>query len=506
MTELSTLIKGLTTSELKAIKNSFCTQKIKRPDGLLMERLFDCLSTPGNTLTDEELSGILYKTSKNPALTKLQSRLYQHVLEVLASDEVLYDENIIDPTDRRIIRLRKKMVQYRVLYRRKTRTDLSVTNLLLNEIIKEAKEIEQYDVLTEALLFKKYSIMFREGIDEVQKLQEQLELSNFSFIAVITANDYYFNLISNIELKQKHNQEQILQMLRTAIVELEGYIKKTNSATIKYFCNLMKLDELQRTNKHSNTIDICLDVINLLKKHSFLFRQERMGYIHDDISLCQVYRGEFDEAIKSAKKAQGFYSPESISYLISQQQEFYACFYGKKFKEALSLIEKMLTFPKINAGEFRHDKYLFLKACTLFKLGEYKKTLAICNEAMELTLDKGRWDTGIRFIKIMCFIELNMHDQAYDAIEALRKLNTRNKEKELFSSRDELIYKALHEYGHSGFEPVASTKLQNLLEQLSAKSGTNAWNYYTHEPVPVHEFIASKVRKRKKDLVDSIAA
>jgi tetratricopeptide (TPR) repeat protein len=496
MIELFSLVNGLNAEEAKAIKSSFKKVNTDEECPYLEELFLMIFSAKGKSLTDTELCIALYGREKLSAVAKLKSRLFQYLLEVISSDSFLSKEQLFDTSDKQIIRIRKKMLQFRVLYRKKNKVDPSVLYHLLSEIIKEAKEYEQYDILVEALSFKKSMLMIRRGVAEIRQIDKQIEYYQYSYKALLRTADFYSEIIANQELLQETNPERLKELLREAISEMEGYISATDSASIKYFCKQLQLAELFRENKHFNSIDICLDILNILNKHKHLYRSERLGVVYNNISICHVYKNSIDDSIASAQKAQEYYSPGSFNMMISRQQEFLACFYGSSYNRAHVIITDLLKFPVMNSGEFRHDKYLLFEASTLFKLGEHRRALIVSNQALEVSKDKGRWDLGARYLRLMSMIELQQHDPAYSAIEALRKTIRRN-EKEGISLRDELIYRAFNEFASTGFSTVPTTKLIEIIQELSEAGSANSWNYYTHELIPVHKWIESKILAQK---------
>ncbi|MCW3104327.1 MAG: hypothetical protein JWO09_2767 [Bacteroidetes bacterium] len=495
MIELFSLIKSLNREELQVIKLNFRRTLPGDETINLAEKLFDfVLSHPG-TPTDEQLADALYSGNvKLSAMAKLKSRLFQYIVDAISSDATLNKESIFDESDRQELRIRKKMLQFRALYRKKNRSDFQVLIHVLSDIIKEAKEYELYDLLLEALNHKMLFCKLRKGFDDVVEIKKQIEHYTFAQNAIVKAHDYYTDLITNRAHIQKMNPAQMKILFRNAIDDIEGFIKVTNSSFMKYLCKMLHLDELQRENKHAATIDVCLDLISLLNEHKILYRDERMGNIYDNISHCQVFNNDLENAILSAKKAQEYYSQSTRSYIISREQEFYATFYSGGYRTAHAIIAGILEHPQNNVGGYRADKFLFLKACTLFKLGEYKAALNICSFTLEISKDKGRGDLGLRYLKILCLIELGDHDTAYSSIEAFRKSKSRSSGKDIILIRDELIFRALNEFAHDGFSRVPSPKLLELLNTLSAKDEEHSWKYYSHELIPIHSWILSKIK------------
>jgi tetratricopeptide (TPR) repeat protein len=496
MIELYSLVKSLNSEELQVIRTNFRRTFPGDETINLAEKLFDfILAARSETPTDEQLAEVIYgKSVKMSAIAKLKSRLFQYIVDTISSDTTLSRESIFDESDRQELRIRKKMLQFRALYRKRNMSDFLVLIHLLSEIIKEAKEYELYDLLLEALNHKMLICKLRKGFDEVIDIKKQIDHYTFAQNALVKTHEYYFDLITNKVHIQKINAIQVKILFRNAIEDIEGFIAITNSAFMKYLCKMLQLDELQREGKHGATIDVCLDLISLLKRNKILYRDERMGNIYDNISQCQVYNHDHADAVLSAKKAQEFYSQHTRSFVISKEQEFYATFYSGSYRTAHAIIAGILEHPQINVGEYRSDKFVFLKACTLFKLGEYKAALNICSLALEITKDKGRGDLGLRYLKILCLVELEDHDTAYDSLEAFRKIKSRNSGKDIILLRDDLIFRALNEFAHDGFSRIPSPKLIELITTLSAKHEEHSWKYYSHELFPIHSWIQSKIK------------
>ncbi|MCW3071105.1 MAG: hypothetical protein JWO44_995 [Bacteroidetes bacterium] len=174
MVELFSLIRGLNGEECQLLKNSFRRYKGDSSSSL-MGKLFDTIRLrPGNSLSDLQLSQALYRKKKDVAVGKLKSRLFQHILETLGAESTLLKDDLFDLSDRQELRVRKKIYQFRVLYRKKNRADYVTLMHLLNEVIKEAKEYELYDVLLEALRHKMLILRLRKGFKEVVEIEKQI--------------------------------------------------------------------------------------------------------------------------------------------------------------------------------------------------------------------------------------------------------------------------------------------------------------------------------------------
>ncbi len=500
MTELHTLINGLKPEEINSVRYSFCKANKSEKEELAVEKLFDFLVTnQGKDANDKTISAYVYGSWKEEALKRLKSRLFSKILDTFTSDVFLFKEGLMDNLDKQVVRIRKKILQFRVLLRKKYGSDKTILFHLLNEILKEAREYEQYDVVSEALNLKKYITVLRKGgIGEMKDLNKQIEYYSQAHRAVNRAVDYYYQLLANQDLIKEYTSSEIDKMMTEATKQMDEDYKLTKSVTILYYKRHIQLAHLQWQRKHQATIDVCLDIINLLKKHKCIFRTERMGMIFGNISKCLVYTGDFNNAAKNAQKAQSYYSSKSLSYMIAKEQEFYALFYACQYERALSIVKELQDVSIVNSGEFRQARFAFFKACICFNRKEYKETLQICNQSLDISRDKNRWDLGTRYLRIMCLVELQLHDQAYAGVEALRKTIGRNSHKSELSSRDELIFKLLYEYARNSFIALDNDKINNLATDLSASNTEYAWNYYTHELIPFHKWMGLKIRNTTK--------
>jgi hypothetical protein len=486
--ELYSLIKNLGPEELQEINRSL---KEKGSENRLLGKLFSFLSsTSNNEIKDRELAQFLYGRYKPSAIPPLKSRLFRFILDTMICGKLIAREEY-DNNDRKMLRVRKKMLQFRALYRKKNKPDVIVLFHLLNEIISEAKEVEQYDVLVDALFFKKTMLKVRKGFSEVRIIEKEMTKYQYAYNALLVANDHYIDLVTNQDQIKEKGKGNILQSQRKAAREIKQTLEVVKSPTILYYYHLLKLDICIKSKQLNRAYALCLAIEKLLKKHPVLHRAERMGFVFDNMCEIQVYRKNFSKAIENARQAQKFYSRSTLSFLLSRQQEFLSNFYAGNYTRAYALIEEMLLFPLLNKGEFRHDKYLFFKACTLFKLNKFTEALSICNRALKINMDKGRWDMGIRYLRLMCLIE--MEDDAYNSVEALRKIISRLSRQKLISKRDQLIYRLFNEYALQAFGAGYGKKLIQTFAEIALP--VNTWSFYSHEPIPIDKWLKERLKR-----------
>lgn len=496
MSLISVFINKLIKPENSDLRNFVEKQLFYCQPNSKEKKLYDILTqAESDNLSDEELSLKIYNSKNNTAtLRVLRTRLFHKILDCLSREEFIGKDKDTDDVEKTSIRLRKKLIAYRIMLNQKNADLKEISDHLLNEIIDEAKKILAYPVLIEALTFKKYRINLRDGLENFNILQKQIENYLACYLASCKANDYYHTLIISQNFISILSKEEHINQLTFAITDLENEYAKTGAIDVLYFLSYLKLELVKYTKNYENAIDVCLEMINMMRNFPVLFKNERIGYIHDNLAQHQVYIGEYENAIDTIKEAQKYYKANSFALLISQEQEFYANFYAQKYTRAAELCDIMLQHPKSDTGEFRHDKIIYYSACTDFAIGNYNRALKKCSQSLEIRKDKAGWEVSLRILNIMCQIELGYIDGAMASIDALRKHLSRNKNKYPIRQRDELIYKALCEFEKTGFECYElNPRSEKILSTLSLPEGIYSWQIYSPELIPFQEWLEKRI-------------
>jgi hypothetical protein len=499
MSDITSFIHHLKKEE-QAQVTSFLTHFISRDEtGNKEKQLFELITqTDEAKLNDNYFSEKIYKTKAGPSYRKLKSRLFQHILDALVMDAYIGNKLIMGETDRQQIRLKKRLLQFRILLRTGHDRDLEMMRRFLNEIILESRAAELYDILVEALYFKKFVDGVMKNSASGSTLDDEINFYNACYSALQRATDYFLQLISERESVSRYSRSQFISHMRQAIAMIEEDVAKTHSVRIRYYLIRLQIALFQYLNDHPAAIMSCEELRELMNKHKIVYRPERMGFVHDNLCHCHVLMGHFNTAIKHAQDAQKHYRPGAFNHLISREQEFYALFYSANLKRALTISRELQAHPMLGQGEFRHGKMIYYTACIHFKQGHFKETLSIISQLPELSRDKARWEISLRFLKVMCLIELRDLKGASDVIESLRKHLERTNRKLSVHERDQLIFNFLREYEKSSFEfSSPGTKLLASFEKLAEEGKPASWHYFSHELIPFHLWIKGRLPSKK---------
>jgi tetratricopeptide (TPR) repeat protein len=423
-------------------------------------------------------------------LTHLKVHLYNKILESLIFDRYITNSLVFNEYDTAVLLLKKKLLEFKINLRSINHGKTDALKELLNTIINDAIEYEAYDTLIEALIAKKYFISIRQGQVEFDRINADIEFYSYCMNAVFYATDCYYKIIISNDLIKSLSGKELDKHIRSSIKKLESDLKKTKSQEINYYLHILLFAESERQKNFKKAIKQCNSLLELLKKSKVIYRRERIG--NALLNLCQfkTLTGDYPSAASDARKAKDYYPENSFNYYISIEQEFHAYFYDKEYPKAEICVNILRAHSLEDAGEFRKSKFIYYEICILFATGKFREALLLLNESLEIEKDKSRWNVSLRILHIQLFIELNKIDEAANSLESLRKYIERTGKNEEIKERDELIVKFLREIEKNGFQyDPSNAHAKQMLEELSDKKSAVAWEHYSPELLPFHEWV-----------------
>jgi tetratricopeptide (TPR) repeat protein len=490
-------IQGLSATEIRLVEeylNKAQTLFDSKEHGIMELKLFKFLiHNRKESITDEMLS--VHTGSKH--ISDLKNNLFQKVLEALIQDKYLINSDIFDLNDSVNFTLRKKLLVCKVSLRTTNSNKTETIQELLDDIVFKANEFELFDILVEALNTKKYFIGIRKGLKDFEAINEELKFAYYRYQCLISANDNYFKFILNGDFVKTLSKAEINNHLEASISQMQNDYKKTKSENINYFLHIMLFAHSEKKKDYEMAIKYCTKLLTIIKNSKAIFRNERVGFAHTNLSQYKTFLGRYSEALKDAKKSQQHYHEDSFNNAIAKELEFYINFYNEDYSAANKCLNALLSHSQIDTGQFRRSKYVYYRACVFFAEKEFKEALMLLNESLEIEKDKTRWNISLRILNIMIFIEMDKINEAFTSLEALRKYMERTGKTDEVSERDVLIVKLLRELEKDGFEMDPENKTTSkMLKQLSEKDSNTSWEYFSSELIPFHDWLGKKVKKK----------
>jgi hypothetical protein len=495
---LIALIKNLAPEELRVISGIFRHKDVQgKMEVLSQEARFFFLvrETPEEQLNDDYILSQLQLKKSSNAYARLKSRIFSKILDRMSAEDFLQNDELIESNERAEVRVQKKLMQVKILMGKTSKSDPANILHLVHEIIEEAKLYELYDSLVLAITYKKFILGFRQGYKEYSKIQKEIDHYRKLAKAKNDTNDFYYEFIINRDLISSLSKSELKKRLDEKVIELENSEYTTLSTRVQYFYKLFKLAQTQEQKRYSDSVDICLEILNLLDRSKAIAKQDRYGTIYLNLAHCQLYLRNFKQAAQTARAAQLYFGHKTTSYLKCKEQEFFATFYGEDHGRAIETLEILQKYNKQETGNIRADIYKFYEGCLAFDQGKFKESKRISNLALEILKDKPRWGLGVRYLKIMSLIELKEFEEARNAIESLRKLIERSKNTpQEIVGRDLHIYRAFHEFAMTDFSEEKNSLIY-ILKLLGNRESSHAWSMFTHEMIPVHKWMRRYLRE-----------
>jgi tetratricopeptide (TPR) repeat protein len=284
-------------------------------------------------------------------------------------------------------------------------------------------------------------------------------------------------------------EKELKEHVQKSIKQMGVDFKKTKAQEINYALHLLKIVFYEYQKDFKQSIVYCKKLLNMIRKSTILYSKDRIGFALVNLTQFNVFIGNYKKASLYAKNAQQFHLNSSLNYLISKEQEFYAYFYGRNYKEVIKCIQEMQKHSMVDTGGYRKSTFIYYEACVLFATNQFKDALQLLNKSLEIEKDKTGWNIALRILMAMIFIELNKMGEASTSIATLRKHIERTSKTKEIKERDILILKLLREFEKDGFKRNERNKTAvKLLAELSDKDKPTAWNYFTPELIPFHEW------------------
>lgn len=440
----------------------------------------------------------LYGEENLNALKQLVVRLKNRILDVLSSDIVnSNEENSNDEADVALIRLRRKCTHYQLLLH--TKPEIRLKDDLLEEIIALAKEYEDYSILIHHLHMKKWQCQIRSEKKQYEKIKMQIEQYEKVRIAVITACDYIYELKEIEETSGKRNKNKIESFFNKAIPHLQYLYTKTLSTYVLYYLRSLEISRLLFTEKFRMAENKTRKLLTIIKKNKSIYKKQRLGIAYDILAICELNMGNFSKALAHSRVSVKNFPVGHYNYAISKQYEFYSLFYGKLYVEAAKCVtELMRHVNQRSVGDFRFEKFNFMRACSKFMLGNFTEVLSIISFKAKIKADKEGWEFSRRLLEILTNLELGKADQASSLISSLYHFMHDNKNSALFSSRQKIITRTLFQFEKQGFDfSSLPSKIYAMLEKLEGIDKEYGWQVLSSELIPFHKWMLEKMLPKK---------
>jgi tetratricopeptide (TPR) repeat protein len=296
----------------------------------------------------------------------------------------------------------------------------------------------------------------------------------------------------------KQDEKKKLKWLQNVIAEIETENLDIKSPHVNYSLRFLEIECCQLTNDYAGARSACTDWLNIVRNNKSVYRRQRIGIVYNNLSRCDYYLGNFEQAAEWAQEAQKYFPLNSENYCISLEQEFYALFATRQYGLSTDIAKKMISgATRKELGEFRYSKYNYLHSNALFMQRKLDAALDILAEEREISTDKAGWEIGARILNVMTLIEMLKFDLASKVIISLKRFFIRTDKITPVSQRDKTILNLLLILERAGFMfSSLNGSTEKHLVTLHSLDEKYRWEPFTPELIPFHEWFAGKMKKK----------
>src|SRR5437764_884385 len=138
---------------------------------------------------------------------------------------------------------------------------------MLDDIIREAKEYEQYFMLIEHLKAKKNLVSWKQGETAFKKINTDMNDAEKCGALYIKAEGYYFELQMKNEYNGKQDEKKKLQWLQNAIAEIETENLDVKSPHVSYSLKFLEIEYYQLKKDYATARSKCTDWLNIVRNN-----------------------------------------------------------------------------------------------------------------------------------------------------------------------------------------------------------------------------------------------
>ncbi|MGL5890408.1 MAG: hypothetical protein ACRC3B_11015, partial [Bacteroidia bacterium] len=297
-------------------------------------------------------------------------------------------------------------------------------------------------------------------------------------------------LISSLEYKISGER---LELLLNQINEVQKDLSITRSANVAYYQTFLEIHYYQQINQYRKASEVLTNQTELVEQHPALYNPSRLSLSYINLAWNELYLHRYANSLKYTLKASKIINHNSFNYFQLLLTEFYAYFFDGKYEIALEKIVELEQKDTGTNAEFRAGKRAYLKASAYFMLRKYKQvsqTLAIENPVDK---DKEGWNLLIRILQIMNYVEMEQIENAFRAIEALRKQIDKYRKHNVNINRLSNIYEVLRGLSNSRFDFAEAIKKKETEYQNLLKSPTAKWSMFNCELIIFEQWVFAKI-------------
>ena len=453
-------------------------------------RLFNEISE--NPLLTEEEARKKYQAGTPKSFDELISRLKEKVGYSLASELNTQRTGAYSAKWQASFDLLDKLAVFHIYYGRGL---TAPAFQLLNKIISTAKEYELYPELLSALNSKREFLKLRASTNAFKELSEEINFYQRCLHASFRSQYWYSVHISYADLARS---DDYFKEIALGLQELRVEYEYTKSATVGYILYYLNINYLLEKKDYGRALNYAEAMLSLINTRPAIYQPFKLADAALNLANIYLYLNRFDKTLENIEIAKKHFALEPFNYCLTREIEFYALFYSGKYLEAARVMELLLSNPIHREAEQLYNRRLYLYACVLFAIRDYRKCSNTLKSISLIHLDIGGWNIGMRFLSIMANAAYKSdHDLDYYKMAALKVHISSSKNYKKFSPRDLLIQKILNYWIKKDYNYKETYRQhQKDFDLLASDKEGYKYEIKSHELILFHEWFIGQMNNK----------
>lgn len=484
--ELRNILRHLNKEEIKVARrviSSHRSSESKKSDQLFTDALNPKLT---------------YETSYKKHFSEMQKRSFDRMILRLKDkvlESVILDVNITrkgaySDWYRNWVETRKRFIAVFTLWGR----GLSQFTMdQFDKLIRTGYDFELYEMMEEVLYWKKMEQGFRDGSNEFENLELELQKIRRCKEAVQRARDHYHTYFAKyVDFTGLNNKK--VGFLFKAISEMQDDYRDTGSQNVAFFMYTLTAEYHIVYKEYDQACKVEQKLASLVANSPALYMPRRLAFVYADLANYFMLGHDFRSAQSTIQQCLDLYTTSDTNYSVNLQLKTLIQTHMGDLTTAKRSCNELLAI-----NDFDHSSYRYaLRRCTLaniqFLQADFKGSQKTILQCTGFEPDKEGWAFGIRMLSAMAHIETESFDQADAKLTSLREFLNYWKDDIELRRRDKLVLKVMLALMRNSYDFEGTYREQidafNKLESADERYG---WEIGTHEIVVFHEWFKSKM-------------
>lgn len=491
------LLLRLTDNERRLLYRNIesVTESRKKEESLTLKLVKLIYSYPNLKSVEAQLK--IYKSNNISAFRKLIQRLEEKLHDLLLHHESLVNNIHYDPRSTDILILRKKLLQFDILWMRGS-TEKNLKQI--DKIIEKASFYEYYEILLFALYKKRRLLSYLLSTAQYESLSKRIEEVEFKRKALIEAEEYLNQLANRWEnnLKASRRRIEILQDYKN---RLENYLRKCNSLNIEYYYRYVKLEYFDRMNDIFAAAEEASNLVQFLASNPSV----KSGWRYENAILnlisFEIRKYNFVEARTLFKDVGRVLSKHFYNNFLLKEILFYLNLYSCDTNGIRRDIDQLSEITKnINDSNIFKKKFSFFSMTYSYLCKPEERINGLLSRINFSDFPDDIWKFFHRVFSIQLLIEAEKYELADAQIENNRKYIERMKKSDVLTPRQSLIGKVLVELSRKSydFKKVSKSKHKELA-LLDSVEPEYRWQIMSPELIVFQEWFNAQLNHEKYD-------